>query len=132
MSLATMLWQTSSDNSSWTDMLTPSTFKIDMEDLDVDSYRSVMTGNLVRNVIARRWFKVGMSWNLLNATQVQTILSAVNTDTVYFKFKSPAFGTSNWVSFKGYVSKMSTELQQGQVGWTLSFNVVQSERGSFQ
>ena len=132
MSVSTLLWQTSTNQTTWTDMKTPSTYKIDMEDLDVDSYRSIMTGNLIRTVIARRWFKVSMKWNFLDATEVDTILKAVNKDGVYFKFKSPAFGTSGWVQFKGYVSKMSPELLEGQVGWSLSFNVVQSEKGSFQ
>ena len=132
MSVSTMLWQTSTNGSTWTDMKTPTTYKVDMEDLDVDSYRSVMTGNLIRTVIARRWFKVGMSWNVLSASNVDTILKAVNKDGVYFKFKSPAFGTSDWVTFKGYVSKMQTELLEGQVGWKVSFNVIQMERASFQ
>ena len=132
MSLSTMLWQTSTNGTSWTDMKTPSTYKVDMEDLDVDSYRSVMTGNLIRTVIARRWFKVGMTWKFATASEVDTILKAVNKDGVYFKFKSPAFGTNNWVTFKGYVSKMNTELLEGQVGWTISFNVIQMERASFQ
>ena len=127
MSLSTMLWQCNG-----VDMKTPSTYKIDMEDLDLDSYRSVMTGNLIRNVIARRWFKVQMSWKLLDYNQVQAILSQVNQDNRMFRFKSPAFGTNEWVEFNGYVSKMSCELLEGQVGWTLSFNVVQAVRGSFQ
>lgn len=128
MSLSTMLWQVNN-----VDMKTPSSYKIDMEDLDVDTYRSVETGNLIReNIIGRRWFKVAMSWNLLNASEVETILSSVNRDNTRFRFKSPAFGTNEWVEFDGYVSKMSTELLQGQVGWTVSFNVVQSKRSNFQ
>ena len=127
-----MIWQTSTNNVNWTDMKTPSTYKIDMEDLDLDSYRSVMTGNLIRTIIARRWFKVGLTWKFLSAIEVNTILGAVNKDGVWFRFKSPAFGTSGWVSFKGYVSKMSTEMLEGQIGWKLSFNVVQMDRSSFQ
>ena len=132
MSLSTMLWQISNDNVNWVDMKTPSKYKVDWEDLDLDSYRSVITGNLIRNVIARRWFKVGMSWSLLDYNQVEDILSKVNKDDVYFRFKSPAFGTNEWVSFKGYVSKMSSDLLQAQVGWSLSFNVVQMDRSGFQ
>lgn len=125
-------WKTSTDNSTWVNMKTPSTYKIDWEDLDLDSYRSVVNGNLIRNVLSRRWAKVQMTWKLLSESDLNTILTAVNTGTVYFGFKSPAFGTSNWISFKGYVSKMSTECLEAQVGWTLSFNVVQMEGATWQ
>ncbi len=127
MSLSTMLWQVNG-----VDMKTPSTYKIDAEDLDLDSYRSVTNGNLIRNIIGKKWYKIGMSWNLLNYNQVQTIINEVNQNNPTFRFKNPAFGTNDWVEFVGYVSKFSCELLQGQVGWTLSFNVVQSERSSFQ
>ena len=132
MSLATMLWQTSANNSTWVDMKTPSAYKINWEDLDLDSYRSVVNGNLIRNVLSRRWAKVEMSWRLLSSNELNTILTAVNKDTVYFRFKSPAFGTNDWISFKGYVSKMNTELLEAQVGWNLAFNVVQMETATWQ
>ena len=42
-------------------------------------------------------------------------------------------GTSGeWFSFQGYVSKMEVELLQGNVGWALSFNIVQSKGASWQ
>ena len=132
MSLSTMLWQTSTDGSTWTDQKTPSTYKIDWEDLDLDSYRSVVTGNLIRNVIRRRWAKVSMSWRLLNYDQTQFLLSSVNQDTVYFRFKTPAFGTDRWITFIGYVSKMSAEMLEGQRGFAVSFNVIQKEGASWQ
>ena len=127
-----LIWYTSTDNSNWTQMKSPSSYKISWEDLDNDSYRSVMNGNLIRNVIKRRWAKISFSWGLLSDTQINTILTAVNKDTVYFKMLSPAFGTSGFITFKGYVSKMETELLEGMVGYTLSFNVIQSEGASWQ
>ena len=39
----------------------PSTYSIDWEDLDLDSYRSVINGDLNRNVLKRRWAKIGLS-----------------------------------------------------------------------
>ena len=127
-----LIWYTSSNNSTWTLMKSPSTYKISWEDLDNDSYRSVTNGNLIRNVIKRRWAKISFSWDVLTDAQVSTICSAVNTGTVYFKMKSPAFGTAGFITFKGYVSKMETELLKGMVGYSLSFNVIQSEGATWQ
>lgn len=112
-------------------MPSPSTYKISWEDLDNDSYRSVTNGNLIRNVIKRRWAKVSMSWSVLPANKVNQILSAVNQDGTYFRFKSPAF-SNGFITFAGYVSKMETELLEGMIGYSLSFNVVQSESAAWQ
>lgn len=127
-----LIWYTSSDGSNWTLMKSPTTYKINWEDLDNDSYRSVTNGNLIRNVIKRRWAKISMSWSLLSNDEVSTICSSVNTDTVYFKVKAPAWGTGGFLVFKGYVSKIESELLEGVVGNSLSFNVIQSEGASWQ
>lgn len=112
-------------------MPSPSSYKISWEDLDNDSYRSVTNGNLIRNVIKRRWAKISMSWNVLSASQVNTILTAVNQDNTTFRFISPAF-SSGYITFGGYVSKMDAEMLEGMIGYALSFNVVQSEGASWQ
>lgn len=128
-----LIWQISTDNgTTWTNMPTPSTHEIDWEDLDNDSYRSVATGNLNRSIIARRWAKVGLSWKLLQESDVESICSSVNQDNVKFKFLSPAFGTNNYIEFYGYVSKMNAKELEGMIGWTLSFNVIQSKVAQWQ
>ena len=112
-------------------MPSPSSYKINWEDLDNDSYRAVTNGNLIRNIIKRRWAKVSMSWNVIDETKVNQILSAVNADNRTFKMLSPAFG-NGYIEFAGYVSKMECELLEGMVGYSLSFNVIQSEGASWQ
>ena len=89
-----------------------------------------MTGDLIRNVLKRRWVKLSMSWNLLSENEVSAICSAVNRDDVYFRVKSPAWGS--FLTFKGYVSKIETELLEGMVGYSLNLNVVQMEGASHQ
>lgn len=127
-----LIWYTSTDNTNWTQMKSPSTYKLNWEDLDNDSYRSVTNGNLIRNVIKRRWVKLSLSWKYLKSSDVSTICSAVNKDTVYFKILTPAWGTQGYITFKGYVSKIEAELLDGMIGYTLSFNIIQSEGASFQ
>ena len=126
------VWQTSVDNSTWTNMLTPDDYKIDWEDLDKDSYRSVVNGDLIRNVLKRRWSKIALTFKGVSDSECQTLLSSVNRETVYFKMRSPAFGTNNFITFKGYVSKMSAKTDLLRKGWDVSFNIVQEKGASWQ
>lgn len=112
----------------------PSSYSIDWEDLDLDSYRSVINGDLNRNVLNRRWAKIGLSWRFLPGSDVQQVLSRVNTSSLWVKVKSPAFGSSNYIIFKAYVSKMHVEAIEGitfrpgndhENGFNVSFNIVQ-------
>lgn len=125
-----LIWYTSTDGSNWTLMKSPTTYKLNWEDLDNDSYRSVTNGNLIRNVIRRRWVKLSLSWKVISESDVSTICQSVNRDNVYFKIKSPAWG--DFLVFKGYVSKIESELLEGMVGYSLSFNIVQMEGANFQ
>ena len=125
-----LIWYTSTNETNWTLMKSPTTYKLNFEDLDNDSYRSCTNGNLVRNVIKRRWVKISMSWSVLDEDDVSDICETVNVDEIYFRVKSPAWG--GFIQFRGYVSKMEMELLEGLVGYSLSFNIVQSEGASFQ
>ena len=112
-------------------MPSPSSYKINWEDLDNDSYRSVTNGNLIRNIIKRRWAKIGLTWSVTDAATVKAVLGAVNKDNVTFKVISPAF-SNGYIEFVGYVSKMECELLEGMVGYSMSFNIIQMEGASFQ
>lgn len=127
-----VIWQTSSNGSNWTTMPTPDQMDIDWEDLDKDSYRSVITGDLNREVIKRRWSKVSLTFKDMEETACGNMLAAVNTGVVYFRFRSPAFGTSGYISFRGYVAKMKTGTELVAKGWNVSFNVVQEKGADFQ
>ena len=127
-----LIWYTSQDGTNFTLQKEPSTYSIDWEDLDLDSYRSVINGNLNRNVLNRRWAKIGVSWRYLEDAEIQTILAAVNTSTLYVKVKSPAFGTANYITFKAYVSKMHVEQIEGTTGYTVNFNIVQERSANWQ
>ena len=131
-----LIWYTSQDGSNWQAMKSPATYKIEWEDLDNESYRSVVTGDLIRDVIKRRWAKISVSWNAILDAEIKPILEAVNTSTLYVKCMSPAFG-SGTISFKAYVSKMSCEmlkgtLYRGQPAYSLSFNIIQEKTATWQ
>ena len=50
---------------SWLDLPAPSSLKFSYEDIDNDSYRSVITGNLIRKPITYKWAKISVSYNFL-------------------------------------------------------------------
>lgn len=128
-----LIWYTSSDGANWNLMKSPSTYDIDWEDLDNQSYRSVTNGNLNRDVINRKWVKLALSFKTLTDDEVKTIMNAVNQGELFVRCLSPAFGDGT-VTFKAYVSKASSSYVQIRDGhmWSLSFNIVQSEVGSWQ
>ena len=51
-----MLWQTKpSSSGTYATMKTPSSYELNADDLDGNSYRSVVTGNLNRTIIGKKW-----------------------------------------------------------------------------
>lgn len=129
-----MLWQAkSSINGNYVDMKTPSSYKINLEDLDKNSYRSVTNGNLIRPVIlGKKWASISFSFNYLTEQEAEQIMEMVNHYPLYVKLKSPMFGSEGIVEYQGYVSKTSIEMQQnketGATWGNLSFNFVQSKK----
>ena len=112
-------------------MPSPTTYKIKFTDLDNDSYRSVTNGNLIRNVIRRRWAKISVSWSCIDAKTVNKIAVAVNQENTTFRCLSPAFA-SGYIVFDGYTSEIETELLEGMVGYSMNFNIIQSKEAPFQ
>lgn len=133
-----MLWQAkSSASGTYIDMKTPSGYKIDGEDLDKNSYRSITNGNLYRPVIlGKKWQKINFEYNYLEESEAETILSMINNYPLYVKLKSPIFGTSGVLELEGYVSKFSIQMQQNKstgASWgSLSFSFVQGKKVSGQ
>ena len=132
-----MLWQAKGKQTDeYTTMKTPSTYKIDWEDLDSNSFRAITTGNLNRKIVSKKWFKGSFSFNYLTETEVEEIVKMVNNYPLYIKIKSPLFGTNGILECEAYVSKVSVNMQQnletGATWNSLSFNIVQSKKVSGQ
>lgn len=129
-----MLWQAKTTASgSYQDMKTPSSYKIDYEDLDSNSYRSVTNGNLIRSKLSSKWFKGSFSFNYITQSEAESILSMINAYPLYVRIKSPMFGSQGVVEFEAYVSKVSLEMlknnpnNNGAEWVNLSFNIIQSK-----
>lgn len=142
--MESVLIKTSQNNSTWVDLPIASRYSISYEDLDDDSFRSKLTGNLIRRRISPRWIKIGLEYNCVTDAELDSIAKQVNTNQkFYVRVKAPAFGNMNsagstsatdktWVTFRAYVSNYQAEMLPLQKGWTLNFNIIQSDTGTFQ
>ena len=133
-----MLWEAKANISdNYTTMKTPSSYKIEGEDLDKNSYRSVTTGDLIRPVIlGKKWQKIQFGFNYLTEAEAETILDMINNYPLYVRLKSPVFGSNGMIELQGYVSKFSIEMERnkntGATWGNLSFNFVQGKKVSSQ
>lgn len=129
-----MLWQAKSSKSgAYVDMKTPSSYKIDYEDLDSKTYRNVVNGNMVRRRLSSKWFKGSFTFDYLEQNEADEILRMINSNPLYVRLKSPMFGSDGVVEFEAYVSKVSIEMLKNEktnnrAQWVnLTFNIIQSK-----
>jgi hypothetical protein len=127
-----LLWETkeTSSGTTYTPRKSPSSYKIDWEDLDKNSYRSITSGNLIDTVISKSWTKIGFNYNCLSEAEIQALLPLLATNPLYVKAKNPVFG-NEYVEMEMRCSRKSAEmLETGD--YTLSFNLVQKKKVSGQ
>ncbi len=122
-----LLWELRPNkNSSYKAMPTPSSFKIDWEDLDNDSYREINEGNLIDERISASWSKLYFTYNCLSESQIENLLPKLQNNPLYVRTKNPIFGTE-YVEMEMRCSKKSSEmLETGD--YNLSFNLVQKKK----
>ncbi len=130
-----MIWQLKINNQ-FVDMPEPQTYSVDGEDLDLDSYRSITNGNLIRNILGFKWQKIKFEFGFKYESEASDLISKVaNTYPLTIRCKSPILGTDNYVTLTGYISQMQCEyqpcyLQDGSFGgaYKVTFNFVESSR----
>ena len=126
-----ILWQLKTSKAgSYETMPTPSSYKIDWEDLDNDSYREINEGNLIDSVISKSWSKLYFTYNYLTDSEIRNLLPKLKNNPLYIKAKNPIFGTE-YAEMEMRCSKKSAEmLETGD--YNLSFNLVQKKKVSGQ
>lgn len=112
------------------EMPTPSSVKYSFEDLDNESYRSVMNGSLIRDRISPEFIKIEVSYKYLTPFMAQIIRNAVKVNEEYnVQFKSPILNDNgDFTTFRAYTSKMSFEMLEMQLGYTCSFSIIQTRK----
>lgn len=126
-----LLWYTkTTKNGEYIQRKTPSSYKIDWEDLDANSYRSKATGNLFDTVVSKKWSKLSFSYKCLTEDEVNEVIGIINVNPIYVKAKNPLFN-GGYIEAEFRCSKASSEmLETGD--YRLSFNLVQKKKVSGQ
>lgn len=121
----------STDNNTWvTTLPQPVRMNGSLEDLDVNSYRSVVNGNIYRKVVGYKWEKISLEFNWISEADAYTLINTVrNANNIYIRFRSPSDSTYTNV-LRGYISKLSYNQVKTQlgIGYTVSFNFVEGRR----
>jgi len=126
-----LLWETKlNSNGTYEIQKSPSSYKIDAEDLDNNSYRSINSGNLIDNVISKAWSKLQFSYNYLKEDEAKKLCALLLNNPFYVRAKNPVLG-HEYEELEVRCSKRS--LQMLETGdYTLSFNLVQKKKVSGQ
>lgn len=127
-----VILQYSADGVTFTNLSAPASISGDAEDLDLDSYRSVVNGNIIRTIIGYKWQKIEIAYNFLSENDAAALMSTFReANDIYIRVKSPVLSSSGTTTLKGYVSKLHFDWIQtgaGEGGWSVSFNFVEGAR----
>lgn len=142
-----MIWKLKY-NGNWVDMPTPSEYQIEATDIDDDSYRSVVNGSIVRELISRLWQKMSFTFAFKTEEEMKDMLDKISANTVVeIRCKSPVLRPGSewsydviggervyyegWVDLTGYINSYSVNAVNaghGNLGYTCSFAFVEGYR----
>ena len=126
-----MLWKCKV-NGTYVDMPEPSSYDIDGEDVDTDTYRSVINHNIIRTNISYKWQKVQMMFRFKTEADAFDLISKVNVYPLTCKFRTPIMSTVDnndyWREMVGYISKIQLKMHDKELGYEVSFNFVEGRR----
>lgn len=113
---------------SYLKQIQPTTFDIELEDLDSDSYRSVVTGNLIDSPIAMNWSKCKFEFENITTQQAHDLLQRVSTKDIYAKIENPVY-SGGFVEARFRCSKKAlSKVKTSEDRWNVSFNLVQKNK----
>lgn len=76
-------------------MKSPSTYDDDIEDVDNDSYTSIVDASLIDNPIAVGMLKCNMSWDDLTEAEAEELLQATYKNPMIVTIKAPSIPRGN-------------------------------------
>lgn len=123
-----MIWYVY-ENDEWVEMPEPSEYSLNSEDLDIDSYRSVTTGNIIRNKLGT-WTTISFTFYFRYEADVIDLFShVINVYPLSIKAISP-YISGGVAELTGYVGKSSAEYTytQSGYGYVVSFNFIESNK----
>lgn len=124
-----MIWK--SDNKL---MKSPGKFSISIEDIDLDSYRSTVTAELIDKVIAKGLVKASFTWSYLTEAEAEELMEETWKNPMHLTIKCPILGgkllTSDFRCSKRSCDMISTddEEESEETKWSVSFSVSQKKK----
>ena len=70
----------------------PSSFKLDIEDIDCDSYRSTVTASLIDKVLAKGLVKASFSYDLCSEEEAEKLMAETWKNPMNLDIKCPILG----------------------------------------
>lgn len=112
----------------------PSSFDLDIEDIDCDSYRSTVTASLIDKVLAKGLVKASFSFDLCTESEAEELMAETWKNPMNLEIKCPILG-GNTLSAQFRCSKrkctmIKTDKDENSNGtrWKVSFSVSQKKK----
>lgn len=116
----------------------PSSFKLNIDDIDVDSYRSTVNASLIDKTLAKGMVKISFSFDYLTEQEAENLMALTWNNPMKLEIKCPILGgktlIGNFRCAKRTVDMISTteEEQSEKTKWKVSFTCSQKEKVSGQ
>lgn len=116
----------------------PSQFNINIDDIDLDSYRSTINASLIDRTLAKGMVKCSFSFDYLTEEEAEHIMALTWINPMPLEIKCPILGgkilNANFRCAKRSCNMISTdEMEQStKTKWKVSFTCSQKEKVSGQ
>lgn len=117
-----------SENGTYEQMPQPTDYEIEVEDLDANTYRSIVTGDMIDSVVSINWSKCKFKFENLTFEQAHDLIQKCSTNPIYAKIENPIWG-SGYLEAKFRCSKKSIgKMLTAGKKYTVSLNLVQKNK----
>lgn len=112
----------------------PSSFKLNIDDIDIDSYRSTSNASLIDKTLAKGMVKITFGWDYLTEEEAEELMALTWQNPMPLEIKCPILGgktlKGNFRCGKRSVDMISTdeEEQSTETKWKVSFTCSQKEK----
>lgn len=72
----------------------PSSYSMSVEDIDIDSYRSQATAELIDKTLAKEMLGLSISWEFTNEEDAEWIMEETKQNPLFLTIKAPILGKS--------------------------------------
>ena len=117
---------------------TPSSFSINIDDIDLDSYRSTINASLIDKTLAKGMLKCSFSWDYLTEAEAEALMALTWNNPMPLEIKCPILGgktiSANFRCAKRTCNMISTDSDTAstKTKWKVSFTCSQKAKVSGQ